>query len=148
MPPHHLEISKLMERANNKLLTKLAELSKCEGMINNLDEINNEVVDCIDKVVETAAWIHHLITYIHPFREGNGRTARLAVNLILERYGLVGISVKIEKENKTQYCGALRQIDTVEDYQPLKDLIYEGLTERYAGVSMKYYAFKGKDKKF
>lgn len=33
------------------------------------------------------------------FREGNGRTARLATNLILERYELVGISIKIEQGN-------------------------------------------------
>lgn len=63
---------------------------------------------------------------------------RFAGNLILERYGLVGISIKIEKENKNRYRQALSQIDTVKDYEPLKTLIYEGLTERYEGVNMKY----------
>ena len=42
--------------------------------------------DEIEKVVRLSAWIHHKITFIHPFREGNGRTARLTGNLILERF--------------------------------------------------------------
>lgn len=142
LPPHHSKVSKLMENADKNLAVRLVSLAECEGIINGFTELNDEVIKCVDKVVEVAAWIHHLITFIHPFREGNGRTARLAANLILERYGLIGISVRIEKENKTQYHKALRQIDTMDDYQPLKDLIYEGLAERYSGVSMKYYTFK------
>jgi len=45
--------------------------------------------------------------------------------LILERFGLVGISIKIEKENKATYRKALAQIDQREDYEPLMDLIFE-----------------------
>jgi Fic family protein len=71
--------------------------------------------------------------------EGNGRTARLVANLILERYGLVGISVKIEKENKNEYRKSLAQIDKYGDYEPLEEIISEGIIERYHGVSMKYY---------
>ena len=67
------------------------------------------MIDEIEKIIRLSAWVHHKITHIHPFREGNGRTARLAGNLILERYGLVGISIKVEKENKNQYCNALAQ---------------------------------------
>lgn len=146
LPPHHLKVSKLMNQSGKQLSDRLAKLDGCEGVINNFDEVDDEVIDCIDRVVEVVAWIHHLVTHIHPFREGNGRTARLAANLILERYGLVGISVKIEQQNKTQYCNALHQIDTVKDYQPLKELIYEGLSERYMGAHIKYYIFKGKNK--
>ena len=64
-----------------------------------------------------------MITLVHPFRDGNGRTVRLAANLILERFGLVGISIKIEKENKNRYRSALAQIDSDEDYKPLESLI-------------------------
>ena len=89
-----------------------------------------------------AAWLHHTITFVHPFREGNGRTARLAANLILERYGLAGISVKIEKENKNQYRQALAQIDSANDFEPLVSMIYDGLIERYGGVPLKFYGVK------
>jgi len=63
----------------------------------------------------------------------------LASNLILERYGLVGISIKVEKENKNRYQKALAQIDKFQDYEPLMELIYEDLVERYHGVAIKYY---------
>src|SRR6185436_8783806 len=37
--------------------------------------------------VELAALAHHQITAIHPFIDGNGRTARLVMNLLLFRAG-------------------------------------------------------------
>jgi len=49
--------------------------------------------DCLDDdglsaVIELAAWVHAQWVRIHPFANGNGRTARLWANLILMRYGL------------------------------------------------------------
>ena len=38
-------------------------------------------------VVELAAWVHYKIVWIHPFIEGNGRTARLLMNLLLIQNG-------------------------------------------------------------
>ena len=92
----------------------------------------------IHHVFNLASYLHHIITYVHPFRNGNGRTARLAGNLVLERYGLVGISIRIEKENKNRYRNALAQIDKHNDYEPLFNLIAEGIVDRYAGVVMKF----------
>ena len=91
----------------------------------------------IDDIINVAAWIHHKITHVHPFRDENGRTARLATNLVLERYGLVGISIKIERENKNEYRKALSQIDNHDDYEPLVNIISRGLIDRYNGVPMK-----------
>jgi hypothetical protein len=39
-------------------------------------------------VIELAAWAHAEWTRIHPFANGNGRTARVWANLVLMRYGL------------------------------------------------------------
>jgi hypothetical protein len=39
-------------------------------------------------VIELAAWAHAEWVRIHPFANGNGRTARVWANLILMRYGL------------------------------------------------------------
>jgi Fic family protein len=38
-------------------------------------------------IVELAAWFHYKLVYIHPFIDGNGRTARLLMNLILLQHG-------------------------------------------------------------
>lgn len=38
--------------------------------------------------IELAAWAHAQWVRVHPFANGNGRTARLWANLILMRYGL------------------------------------------------------------
>lgn len=129
-----------MNELDALLKTALSELEGCEGHILNFHiEVTDEGLLCVERLIKTTAWIHHAITAIHPFREGNGRTARLVGNLILERYGLVGISVKIEKENKNGYRNALAQIDKYKDYEPLEAIISDGIIDRYHGVAVKYY---------
>lgn len=141
LPAHFSKVSKLMDILDIELKEFLKKLDISEGVILNItNDFNEKTIEEIEKVVRLSAWIHHQITYIHPFREGNGRTARLAGNLILERYGLVGISIKMEKENKNEYCNALAQIDKISDYEPLVSLISDGLVDRYNGVVMRYYS--------
>jgi len=146
LPPHFTEVPNLMKAADLKFCKLLKNLGNADGILHDRNQDEETLIDTIDSIIEAAAWIHHTITYIHPFREGNGRTARLATNLVLERYGLMGISIKVERENKNRYRKALSQIDKRGDYEPLKNLIYEGLEERFAGVAVKYYAIKDKKK--
>jgi len=143
LPPHHSQVTEKINVAEAELaeLLKKLETNKVEGMLFD-KEPTKEAIDSIGYIIRTAAWIHHIVTFIHPFREGNGRTARLAANLILERYGLIGISIKIEKENKNRYRQALAQIDIAGDYEPLETLIADGLVERYEGATMKYYEYQ------
>jgi fido (protein-threonine AMPylation protein) len=140
MPPHYSNVDALMTQADQVFTEHLKKLRKMDGAVFTKSEATTTGLRSIDAIISSAAWVHHTITFVHPFREGNGRTARLAANLLLERYGLVGISIKIEKENKNRYRQALAQIDLMQDYEPLKAIIYEGLIERYNGVTMKYYA--------
>jgi Fic family protein len=137
-PPHHTKVENLMKALDNEFKHRLEKLSSVESFWVDDRELSEKGAKIIDNIIATAAWIHHQITYVHPFREGNGRTARLAGNLILERYGLVGISIKVERENKNRYRAALAQIDSHGDYEPLKELIYDGLIDRYNGLSIKY----------
>ncbi len=140
-PPHFTKVPELMLIFGRELEEKLKKLVCAEGEIQSGTE---RAFELIDEVVYISAWIHHSITFIYPFVEGNGRTARLSANLILEHYGLLGISVKIEKENKNAYCKSLAQIDEMGDYEPLVKFLYDGLMERYDGVAMKYYVAKSK----
>ncbi len=139
LPPHHSTVVALMEEKAQELEKRLKKLEGLEGIIRAMDLDEDSCNDAVEEVVRVAAWLHHAVTFVHPFREGNGRTARLAGNLVLEHYGLVGISIKIEKENKNRYRQALAQIDKMDDFESLIELIYDGLVERYEGVAMKYY---------
>lgn len=59
--------------------------------------------------VEFAAMVHHKIVHIHPFADGNGRTARLAMNLILMKEGYP--LVIILKNDRRKYYRVLSQAD-------------------------------------
>jgi len=70
--------------------------------------------------VEIASMLHHEFVLIHPFGDGNGRTARLLVNYILMRAGYPPIIVP--SPEKDHYLAALRQADAG-DLQPLTDYL-------------------------
>lgn len=44
--------------------------------------------------IELACWVHAEFVRIHPFIDGNGRTARLLMNYILMSFGFLPISIK------------------------------------------------------
>ncbi|XP_078083162.1 protein adenylyltransferase FICD [Mustelus asterias] len=55
--------------------------------------------------VEFAALAHYKLVYIHPFVDGNGRTARLLMNLILMQAGYPPVTIR--KEQRAEYYSAL-----------------------------------------
>lgn len=57
-----------------------------------------------------ASRFHGYFEYLHPFRDGNGRTGRLISNYILLRKGLP--QLVIYKEERQNYISALKQIRT------------------------------------
>lgn len=137
LPPHFLEIPQLMRILNEEFTEKTSNLGSIKGFVFERSVPIDSDLQAIENIINVAAWIHHQITHIHPFRDGNGRTARLVANLVLERFGLVGISIKIERENKNEYRKALSQIDGHGDFEPLLNIISHGLIDRYNGIPMR-----------
>ncbi|GAA5482349.1 Fic family protein [Haloferula sargassicola] len=59
--------------------------------------------------VERAARLHHGVSAIHPFNDGNGRAARLAMNFVLIAAGYPPVS--ISPEIRGEYYAALEAAD-------------------------------------
>lgn len=60
--------------------------------------------------IELAAILHHKLVNIHPFADGNGRTARLLMNIILLQVGYP--LVIILKNDRKKYYETLSQADS------------------------------------
>ena len=55
---------------------------------NLLEDIRVQIKHRTEAIDQIAARFHHRLVSIHPFPNGNGRTARFLVNSIAVRYGL------------------------------------------------------------
>lgn len=71
--------------------------------------------------LELAAWTHAEFVRIHPFIDGNGRTARLLMNYQLMLNGFLPVSVA--KENRLEYYDALEEFAVNGNLQPFADFI-------------------------
>jgi Uncharacterized conserved protein len=71
--------------------------------------------------IELAAEFHFRYVYIHPFIDGNGRSARLLMNLILMRNGYP-ISV-IKNEDRDEYMKALEIASTTGDTKDFINMV-------------------------
>jgi len=78
--------------------------------------------------VEFAALAHYEFVHIHPFIDGNGRTARLLMNLILMKYGYPIAIIDCEREPRSIYYNAIREADRGNDI-PFKLLIAQYVNE-------------------
>jgi Fic family protein len=78
--------------------------------------------------VEKAAKLHHGIAAIHPFSDGNGRTARLAMNFVLLAAGYPPVS--IAPQLRTAYYAALEAADSG-DFATWQNFIIQRLDEEF-----------------
>lgn len=86
------------------IINEIFELdSKVKDLMHNLDML--KVSEYIDKVVE----IHHRITVIHPFHDGNGRTSRVFLNWLFRLKNIPPVYLKYKEKDK--YYQALKKAD-------------------------------------
>jgi len=72
-----------------------------------------------------AAEMHERIVTIHPFIDGNGRTSRLVMNLILLQRGYPIANIPGDTDSRLAYYHALESCNLGGDKQPFHNLIAE-----------------------
>lgn len=77
--------------------------------------------------VVLAAEIHQKLVTIHPFIDGNGRTSRLLMNLVLLQHGYVIANIKGDHENRLAYYEALEASQTSGNHEQF--LVFIAKTE-------------------
>ena len=106
IPPDYLSLPELME----KLILTYNTWSEYHAIIQ-------------------AALLHGELVKIHPFVDGNGRTARLIMNLDLIRNGFPPINVKFT--DRKRYYDAFDAYYKEDDAMPMIELIAEYVDKRF-----------------
>lgn len=70
-----------------------------------------------------AAEMHERLVTIHPFIDGNGRTARLVMNLVLLQNGYTLVNIKGNLKNRLKYYQALEQVQLNHEHTEFFKLI-------------------------
>jgi Fic family protein len=97
---------------------------------NKVSDLLDELIDFVNtnplelNAIELSAIFHHKLVWIHPFFDGNGRTVRLAMNLLLMRCGFP--PAIILKNDRKKYYEALNQANNG-NYQKLMLLMCQAL---------------------
>jgi len=78
----------------------------------------------------TAFEAHFRLTAIHPFGDGNGRTARLLMNLLLIRGGYPPVAVR--PEDRKPYLDSLERASLADDLVPYQTFMHERLDSTLA----------------
>ena len=73
-------------------------------------------------IIELAAQAHYDMAAIHPFRDGNGRVARLLLNYVLRYFGLP--YVVLPKDSREQYLDTLEAANAG-NIMPFVDFVAE-----------------------
>lgn len=91
-----------------------------------ITEITKPDSPTTDFPIVCASAAHAWLAQIHPFIDGNGRTARILLNLILVRTGYT-ICI-ISRDDRLRYYDALEE-SQAGDLTPLIELVYENVEE-------------------
>lgn len=90
-----------------------------EDLVENVNERIDKVVD--DEILRLSADIHYNFVNIHPFGDGNGRTARLLMNYI-QLYHNEPL-IKIFTEDRAAYIDSLNETEEAKDLTVFRDFI-------------------------
>jgi Zn-dependent peptidase ImmA (M78 family)/fido (protein-threonine AMPylation protein) len=138
------EAAGAFRQTNNIVLRSNFETSDYYDIIAQIMEVDKEVkrlvsdienislTDFIDSVVQ----IHHKMTVIHPFPDGNGRVSRAFLNWMFRIKGLPPVYLK--HENKDRYLDALSKADDLGDFDPLIEIFYREILRSMYVLNSKF----------
>ena len=112
-----------------------ANIQYLEDTLHNVENMPESTFDeCVEKYVE--------MNIAHPFREGNGRTTRIWLDLILKKN--LALCIDWSKIDKTQYLDAMKKsvVDSTEICGLLKSALTDKIADRelfMKGVDYSYY---------
>lgn len=87
-------------------------LSKLPGIYNSIDLLISDVAN-----------VHAELLFIHPFREGNGRTARVLANLMVRKQGFSPLKFeKVGKDEFELYIAAVQKA-AGKDYKLMEEFV-------------------------
>lgn len=131
-----LEINKIIlikieEASGGRYRTQHARLTGSETILPNpvkVPDLTGEFASWLgsnnpDHPVKIAADAHYKLVSIHPFSDGNGRTSRLLMNLLLMQNGYPPAIIR--KEDRLPYINSLEKAQTTGDLSDFYNLIYE-----------------------
>ena len=122
-PPHFSRIPELVTNLCDDLSERLKHLTTSESGEKFLAEI-----------ISLLGWFQHRFVWIHPFKDYNGRLARLLTNLLLLKLGLPIATIKAETaKDRDRYIQALKTADR-EDYPTLEELIAKAIQESLENI--------------
>ena len=84
-----------------------------------------------------AAEMHERLVTIHPFIDGNGRTSRLIMNVILLQHGYVIANIKGDHVSRSNYYSALEKVQVQQEKDDFIRLVVEtekACLERYLSI--------------
>jgi Zn-dependent peptidase ImmA (M78 family)/fido (protein-threonine AMPylation protein) len=137
----HPEFGGSIRQNNTLVLGAKFETVDYHDIFNELAKVDNDIKIFYEKrsempiseFVKHVARIHHRITVIHPFPEGNGRTSRAYMNVQLVRAGLPPIYIKVE--DKPAYIDALSLADKTSIYDELYEIIFRMIIKSHVALN-------------
>lgn len=111
---------------NVRILGAIKNQPRFEKVPRRMQEYANDINENQQKLntIEMSAFIHYGLVEIHPFVDGNGRTARLLMNLFIMRKGYpVTMVLKVDRK---KYYDRLKKADQG-DMKPFIDFIARGV---------------------
>ena len=127
----HPEFGGSARQNNTLVLGAKFETVDYHEIFNELAKVDSEIRDFfmrryeipMSEYVKHVVRVHHKITVIHPFPEGNGRTSRAFMNVQFVRAGITPIYIKVE--DKKDYVAALSRADQCGDYDELYEIVFK-----------------------